>query len=82
MEKKMSGQSEWVGGYIPLGEERKHEVLAFLGEPCLAGDEKLDLVEVRVEDLRGKVGNKVLSEDAIVFLHSTWELRGVPKPGL
>jgi hypothetical protein len=71
-----------VGGYTPLGEERKHEVLAFLGEPCLAVDEKVDLIEICVEDLGGKVGNKVLGKDAVVSLHSSWELRGVAKPEL
>ena len=55
-------------------------VLALVGDPGLAADVELDLLQVNVEDLRSEMCDEVLREDAVVCLERTRQLGGIAEP--
>jgi hypothetical protein len=63
--------------HLPLSKELEDVVLTLLGEPCLTRYEDVHLLKVDFEDLRGKGGDKVLCESAIILLQCSWKLRRI-----
>ena len=58
----MRKRNERVVGIIPFCEELKDEILAFLGKPRLIVNVKLDLGQVRAQNLRSEIGHEMLCE--------------------
>jgi len=47
---------------VPLGEELKNEILAFVGKPSLVPDIEINLLEIDGQDFGSEDGGEVLGE--------------------
>jgi len=52
---------------IPLGEELKNEILAFVGKPGLVPDIEINLLEIDGQNFGSEDGGEVLGELGIVI---------------
>lgn len=59
---------------IPLGEELKNEILAFVGKPSLVPDIEINLLEIDGQNFGSKDGGEVLGELGIVIYKRAGQL--------